>query len=266
MTTADDLALLASREKMARQALLWAAAVLLIAFAIRGLLVPPYVGIEAVHIPGEMGWDWTDGMGPLGDGLWAIPHAIALVLDFLSLVAAVALIWALCVRRAGVVTPCLAFFLIHSLISPLPVLHPAALPRGTDLSTAQRLLGPASRITAADNEGKRYIAAQIAFLQGNRAAARRLSQGIEADVLGSRDAAYRLPLLQGRKPDTTIVCFKYGCLSPQSLAEAQKVTMALAVLAALGMAIAAYIWHLLRTRNERIAELRSTMHVRKRSV
>ena len=149
-------------------------------------------------------------------------------------------------------------------VSPATQMNP---PQAVSAATARALLGlqPQGwpRQWASSYPENRYMLAQIAYIEGDRAAAARFSAGLTGEEMASPiEAPFRLQFLQGRPIVRTTACLTTGCFSET----ARKVLM-LIMLAAilLGLAAgAASLWLriALGRRCERVTELAGLMRSR----
>lgn len=256
MNISEEILCIDARTVLLRRALLWSCAIFLSAVIMRALLIAPSTGIVGVHVPPSV--PIAMPAGALDDGIGRIPRIAALALQLGSMLAGIALIWALASRRTSIAKPSVIFLLTTSAMGPLPALGPTAPPSGIDLRSAEHLIGTATQARASDAAWRRYIAAQVQYLRGDQPGAQRLSEGLEAAELGSaREAAYRIALLQGRVPETTNVCLSYGCLSPARLTWTRTAVDVAIVISAGFSALLASFWLTLRARTVRIRALAS---------
>ena len=225
------------------------AALAAIVFAIVAvLLLDTHAGIIDVHVPyagRDMLLDYKGPM-PAGEpytvdrGLGRVSQILSSIIQTSTLGAAGVTIWALIGRRKVVVYFAIGWLVLISYAGPIPTLMPPDPPIAVSVPLARAAMavkGPAGSDWMAERTGwRRYVLAQIAYAEGNRADAARLSSGLGIkDITSPIEGAYRLQYLQGEAPTMSASCFKFGCLSNGSrwwgeLGAALLTTLALALM------------------------------------
>jgi hypothetical protein len=227
-----------------------AGAALVAAFAFVLLLQPGAgSGPADVHVPDFalhlLGKAPSGAVHLAGGRIAEAQSGLSKIITALTLAAFATVVWALWKRRKVPGHLGLACFIglqLMSPVSPQLQMNPA---RGVSAATARQLLGlapnaPLPSARGADPE-TRYLLAQIAFIEGDRAAARRFAAGLEGGQMASPiEAPFRLQFLQGRPPVRSTVCFPTGCVGETARAAAFIVSVAAAILA-LALAIAAFL-------------------------
>jgi len=269
-TTIEDLE--TRRSLLARSAAI-AAGIILFAAAAFVLLLQPGAGSGPadVHVPdfalGLLDRLPEDGIAIAGGPVALVQRWMSTFVGFLMIVALGLFLLALKQRRKGVAK--IAFPVLIGLSLLRPVSPPTQMnpPRAVAAPTARTLLGipPQGwpREWRTSYPENRYMLAQIAWIEGDRAAAARFSAGLTGEEMASPiEAPFRLQYLQGRPPVRTTACLTTGCFS-----EGVRTILLLTMLAAilLGLAIAGgSVWlrAALGRRCERVAALTGLMRTR----
>jgi hypothetical protein len=269
-TTIDDLE--SRRRQLASVAYAAAGAALVAAIASIILLQPGAgTGPADVHLPDTGSFFAARDPaahiagGPIAE-LQARLGTLLLVLGYGSIAL---LVWAL-IRRSKKLAKfgffsLLAFSLLRP-VSPSMQMNP---PQAVSAAAARERLGlgregwPAAPET---RPGTRYMLAQIAFIEGDRARAAHFSAGLAGrDLASPIEAPFRLQFLQGLPVGRTTVCYIQGCF-PETVRRILQIAMALLVLASLALGGAAIrLRGLLRRRCERIEQLSGELIRRQRA-
>jgi hypothetical protein len=257
---------LGKRHAVARQIMLGAAALAALALLIRGVLISPSIGIEGVavssHVPGHrlanqhLSLIWT-GAGWIQLALTAIVQVVATILPLV-------IIWALIKRRSRIALYSIALAVFLALFAPVPTVMQPTPPKAMSVMDAAVFVRDTSNFHPRDPISQRYMAAQVAYLKGDKSRARQLSEGLTARALASPiEAKYRLQFLQGRKPEMSNVCFKpLICLKQDTLGKA-RITAMLAFILALIVALCAFwLCRIFKARIERIGALQGQLRLR----
>lgn len=270
---------LAARLNRARRVLAWcvtAAGLLLVATLF--LLEPGSTGgPRDVHLPdaGYLASHQATG-GPIPDfhivgaGIARLQHMLARLVNFGSVAAFGTLLFSLVKRRKSLGRYAIASIVLMGVVRPVSPPVQGAPPQAVGAAAARSLLGlragePLEHAVRAEpraaepDDVRDYIAAQIAFIEGDRNAAARLARGIDPGRLASPiEAPFRLQFLRGDYRGLTSVCFASGCL----LEHQRRLWIggaAVAGAAALVAALAsACLFVSLRRRLHRIDELRAS--------
>lgn len=266
MATVLEPAGLMIRAGHARAALAAGALVALGAVLLLALLIEPGSGVVDVQIPAgarslveahrtllASGEPWV-----VGRGIGRIPQMLACAMQAGSLVAAALGIWALAKRRKRIGWIAAAYIGLIQVAGPIPTTMQPEPPIAVSVATARRLLAIDASGASAASPWRRYMSAQLAYAERDRAGAMRLARGIDAEQLQSPiEARYRLQFLQSGPIAQTSVCFKLGCLSPGRQRAAQAMAAALLIAGAALAAGAAWLLILLTRRIGRIKRLRA---------
>ena len=257
---------LGKRHAHARQVMLGAAALAALALLVRGILISPSIGIEGVavptHVPGhrlagqDLSLIWT-GAG------W-IQLALSALVQVVAAIAPLVFIWALIKRKSRIALYSIALTIILGAFAPVSTVMQPTPPKAMSVTGAAAFVRQDSNFHPNDRVSQRYMAAQLAYLQGDKARARRLSAGLTARALASPiEAEYRLQFLQGRKPEMSNVCFKpLNCLNQDTLGKARIAAMAAFVLALIVALGAFWLCRVFRARIERIGALQGQVRLR----
>ncbi|MDB5705341.1 MAG: hypothetical protein JWN66_2457 [Sphingomonas bacterium] len=256
---------LEARALQIRHALIGAALAALFFVILAILLLDPSSGIADVHVPSD-GRDLLfayPGKLPAGEpyvvnqGIGRVGQILSSVIQTSLLGAAGLLIWALVKRRKPVTYAAIFWLVLISYAGPVPTFMQPTPPISVSVPVARTALGVTGAASSASAREmptwRRYMLAQVAYAEGDRAGAVRLSSRISSeDIASPIEGAYRLQFLQGHPPTVTSACFKFGCLTPPARWWAEIAAFALALLAAC-LTIAA--WQLLRTVRRRLASI-----------
>ena len=161
------------------------------------------------------------------------------------LAAFVCAIWALATRRKRIGRSAIAILMVAlNLFRPVsPPMQPIP-PVAVEAAAARRLvgLGPVQPVVSfrTGDASTRYVLAQIAYVEGDRAGARRLWAGLNGrDLESPIEAPFRLQFLQGRPVWRSAVCTTTGCF-PEPVRALLAAIAAFAALALAGAAAAAW--------------------------
>jgi hypothetical protein len=209
-----------------RQAMMIAALAALVFAIVAVLLLDSHTGIVDVHVPYAGRYVLLDYKGPMpagepytvGRGLGRLSQILSSIIETSTLGAAGLIIWGLIKRRKIGVYLAIGWLVLVSYAGPIPTLMQPDPPIAVSVPLARAALtieGPAGPAWMAEKTGwRRYMLAQIAYAEGNRAAAARLSSGLGIeDITSPIEGPYRLQYLQGQAPTMSASCFKFGCLS-----------------------------------------------------
>jgi hypothetical protein len=264
-TTLEDLH--ARRSLLARTSAIAGGIVLFAAAAFVLLLQPGAAsGPADVHVP-----DFAlhlldrlpeDRIAIVGGPVALVQRWLSTFVTLLGVGSLVLFCIALTQRRKGIAKVALPCMIGLSLLRPVSPATQMNAPSAVTPATARALLGipPQGwpREWATSYPENRYMLAQIAFIEGDRAAAARFSAGLTGEEMASPiEAPFRIQFLQGRPPVRTTVCLTSGCFS-ESVREILSLVMLAALL--LGLAVggaSASLRLALGRRCERITELQA---------
>jgi hypothetical protein len=233
------------------------------------LLQPGRSGPADVHIPSTAPAVLAGARGGhiAGGPIAALQASLATLLMLVCLAAFVCAIWALATRRKRIGRSAIAILVALNLFRPVsPPMQPIP-PVAVEAAAARRLvgLGPVQPVVSlrTGDASTRYVLAQIAYVEGDRAGARRLSAGLDGrDLESPIEAPFRLQFLQGRPVSRSAVCTTTGCF-PEPVRALLAAIAAFAALALAGAAAAA--WEVQRrivARCRRIEDLSGARTVR----
>lgn len=217
-------------------------------------------GIADVHVPSDAlsllrkhpgglpdGEPYVVGRGP-----GPLRQVLGSVLPLSHLLALGVTIWALTKRRKAIALAGIAWIVLMSLAGPALTLVQPTPPLAVSAPVAREIvradldkLSPDEREVMIDP--MRYMKAQLAYLDGNRPTAAKLSAGLAPNDIGSPiEGAKRLQYLQGSLGEAGI-CLPAGCLSPTQRTIVERLVIA-ALTACVLCAIAALALLQLMTR------------------
>jgi len=226
------------------------------------VLQPGAAGPVDVQIPttAPVAFLFAAGSRIAGGPIAALQAALGTLLMLASALAIGCALWALAKKRKALGRAAFAFLVGINLFHPVsPPMQPDP-PKAVDVAKARKLVGlepgkSAGSLVSPD-PAIRYIVSQIAWIEGDRDGARRLSAGLNAAMLESPiEASFRLQFLQSKPVVRSSVCTTSGCLPAEVRAKA---SLALAALTLLLAAAAAAGWAVRRhigARCRRLAEL-----------
>jgi len=224
-------------------------------------------GPRDVHIPDSLANSmverWSNGndrVHIVGGVIGTIQHWIGIGITIGALATFLMLILSLIRRKLWMLK--FAGLMYFALTILYPVSPPAQIwaSKSVSTATARDLLGIRAAGWPTDTKmadpDKRYMLAQIAFIEGDKATATRLSAGLSGRQLRSPiEAPFRLQFLQGRQNNLSAVCNVSGCLK-EPVRFALNIFLALATIAVLGLVIAAFKTRaILNSRCERIVAM-----------
>ena len=215
-----------ARANQIRRAMMIAVLAAFVFAVVAVLLLDTHTGIVDVHVPyagRHMMLDYKGPMPPgepytVDRGLGRVAQILSSIIQTSTLGAAGLIIWALIKRRKVVAYLAIGWLVLVSYAGPIPTLMQPDPPIAVSVSLARAAMavkGPAGPDWMTEKTGwRRYVLAQIAYAEGNRAAAARLSSGLGIeDITSPIEGTYRLQYLQGDAPAMSASCFKFGCLS-----------------------------------------------------
>ena len=259
----DDLIERAAQVRRALVAAVLAAACALI---VAVLLIEPTSGIADVHVPeGTLSLFAHPGGLPAGEpyivgrGWGRLPQLLGTLIHLVTFGAWGVAIWALVKRHKPLAMIAVAWVVTVRIAGPMTATMQPTPPVAVSTSVARAVI--AANVgwrdgMEEDQQWVRYIKAQIAYIDGDRAAAAGLSAGLDKnDIELPDEMRYRLQYLQGGPITMSSACFETGCLSPMTRAASQLVAITgLAVATAFAITFAALL-RLLKGRVARIEEL-----------
>ena len=261
-TNREELAARAGRIRGALIAVLCA----VILFAIVAVLLhDPVSGVFDVHVAGDgpnllMAHQAALAPGEpyvVDRGIGRVGQILSSVIQTSVLGAAGFIIWALVKRRKRAAYVAIGWIVLISYAGPIPTIMQPDPPVAVSVPAARAALG----VTGPANPGwlretlpwRRYMLAEIAYAEGDRADAARLSAGLTSfDIASPIEGAYRLQFLQGHAPTVSSACFKFGCLTPAGQYWGERAALGLCLLA---ICLAVAIWRVLRVVRRRLAAI-----------
>jgi hypothetical protein len=228
------------------------------------LLLDTANGLNGVHLAGAGRDLLLGGAGPLPSGqpyavdrgLGGVARFLATALQASTLVATGSIVWALIKRRKAIAYAAIGWIALIAYAGPIPTMMQPMPPVAVSVPVARSLLhlrGPASPAWLSEKTGwRRYMLAQIAYAEGDRAMARRLAAGLgPLDLQSPIEGDYRLALLGGREAAST-ACFKFGCLTYEAQRRGEIIAFSLALTALILAGGAAFTLAIMRRRGARV--------------
>jgi hypothetical protein len=227
------------------------------------LLLDTAIGLNGVHLAGAAR-DLLGQAGPLPSGqpyavdrgLGGVARFLATALQASTLVATGSIVWALIKRRKAVAYAAIGWIALIAYAGPIPTMMQPMPPVAVSVPVARSLLhlrGPASPAWLGEKTGwRRYMLAQIAYTEGDRAMARRLAAALSpVDLQSPIEGDYRLALLGGQETASS-ACFKFGCLTHQGQRWGEIIAASLALTALVLTGASAFTLATMRRRRTRI--------------
>jgi len=255
------------RRARLKVAMLALVAIAALALLTRGNLISPYLGIEGVHVPYDvpahrlanqnLTYIWT-GFG------W-MHLALGPLCQILGAGASLAFIWALIKRHSRIALYAFGSTLLINMFTPAPIITQPSPPRAMSFKDATAFVRDARNFHPRDPVSRRYMQAQVAYLEGNTKEAKRLSAGLTDRNLSSpSQGPYRLQFLQDKPKTLSSVCLMRGCLPQHALEIARTITVLVFLLSLLMAVVAWWLWCILDNRISRINEIRLQSRLRTR--
>lgn len=207
----------------------------------------------------------------VGGRVAALQHILAYLINIGSAAAFGALLFSLVRKRGAIARYAIAWILMMGVVRPVSPPVQGNPPQAVSATVARSLLGlragePVANALDVQPNGTRdpdgaraYVAAQVAFAEGDRETAARLARDVDAGRLGSPiEAPFRLQFLLGDYRGLTSVCFVHGCLLEDRRRGWLMGTAFAGVAALLAAVLAACLFVVLRRRLQRIDELRAS--------
>lgn len=196
---------------------------------------------------------------------------LAYLINIGSAAAFGALLFSLVKKRGAIARYAIAWFFVMGVVRPVSPPAQGNPPQAVSATVARSLLGlragePVANAVNVQPNGTRdpddaraYVAAQVAFVEGDRRTAARLAGDVDPARLASPiEAPFRLQFLLGDYRGLTSVCFVHGCLLEDRRRAWLAGTALAGVAALLAAVLAAFLFVVLRRRLHRIDELRAS--------